>query len=287
MNNTPRIAFFGTSDFSVRVLEALKRNAIMPALIVTVSDKPVGRKHVLTPPPVKIWAEENKINFLQPVKLKDLDFLYKLKDKSYDLFVVAAYGKIIPPPVLELPKHGAFNVHPSLLPRFRGAAPIETAILEEKETGVTIIRIDAEMDHGPIVSQQKLDIVWPQDAEIASKILAETGGEMLARIIPAWIRNEIHEITQDESRATYTRKIETKDGEINLNDFPEENWKKYLAYRHSPGVYFFTKRNQKDMRVIVTKALFENGQFVIQCVKPEGKKEMGYEDFKRGEKVVF
>ena len=259
----------------------------MPALIVTVSDKPVGRKHVLTPPPVKIWAEENKINFLQPVKLKDLDFLYKLKDKSYDLFVVAAYGKIIPSSVLELPKHGALNVHPSLLPRFRGAAPIETAILEEKETGVTIIRIDAEMDHGPIVSQQKLDIIWPQDAEIASKILAEAGGEMLARIIPAWIRNEIHEITQDESRATYTRKIETKDGEINLNDFPEKNWKKYLAYRHSPGVYFFTKRNQKDTRVIVTKALFENGQFIIQRVKPEGKKEMGYEDFKRGEKTTF
>ncbi|MEK7180406.1 MAG: methionyl-tRNA formyltransferase [Patescibacteria group bacterium] len=287
MNNTPRIAFFGTSDFSVRVLEVLKQNAFLPMLIVTVPDKPVGRKHILTAPPIKIWAEENKIDFLQPAKLKDPDFFYKLKAKSYDLFVVAAYGKIIPLSVIEFPKHGTLNVHPSLLPQFRGATPIESAILLAEETGVTIMRVDAEMDHGPIISQEKLDIAWPQDAEIASKMLAEIGGKMLTQIIPALIRNEIHEIPQDESKATYTKKIETKDGELNLNDSPTKTWKKYLAYRHSVGVYFLTKRNQKDMRVIVTKAQFENGQFVIQRVKPEGKKEMGYEDFKRGEKVVF
>lgn len=289
MINTSRFAFFGTSHFSVEVLETLKRHAFLPKLIITVPDKPVGRKALLTPPPIKVWAEQNNIPVIQPRDIKGEDFLILLKEKGgkeeWDIFIVAAYGKIIPSSIIDLPKHSTLNVHPSLLPQFRGATPIESAITTSTETGVTIIRLDEKMDHGGIVLQEKLNGVWPQDAETSSKILATLGGEMLARSIPAWVDNKIQEVPQEENKATYTKKIETKDGELNLDDKGDRNWKKYLAYRGSIGVYFLTKRNQKNIRVIVTEALLVEGQFVIKKVKPEGKKEMGFDDFKRGEKT--
>ncbi|MCI0542427.1 methionyl-tRNA formyltransferase, partial [bacterium] len=126
-NKEPQFIFFGTPDFAVGVLEELEKKGLLPSFVVTAPDKPKGRGLVLTPPPVKVWAEARGIKILQPEKL-DQNFIAELKKYSWDLFVVAVYGKIIPKEILLLPKHGALNVHPSLLPRLRGASPIQSAI---------------------------------------------------------------------------------------------------------------------------------------------------------------
>ena len=287
MNKNPSIVFFGTSDFSVRVLSALKEKGILPSLVVTAPDKPVGRKQTVTPPPAKVWAQEHKISFLQPETLKG-DFAEKLKGSGgasgWDLFIVASYGKIIPSSVLSLPRHHTLNVHPSLLPKFRGASPIETAIIEGEETGVTIMEVDEQMDHGPVVSQKKLVMEWPQDYQIASDALARLGGELLARIIPDWISGTVKGTAQNHDEATFTKKILTEDGMVDLSENALKNWKKFLAYAKSPGIYFFAERNRKKIRIRITKAEFANEEFVIHRVTPEGKKEMEYSDFKRGEK---
>ena len=136
--DSPRIAFFGTSDFAVSILEHLKDAELLPQLIVTQPDKPKGRKMVVTPPPVKVWADENKIKTIQPESLATIP---KELEEEWDVFVVVAYGKLIPKELLEKPLHGALNIHPSLLPLLRGPSPIQSAILEDmKETGVTYNR---------------------------------------------------------------------------------------------------------------------------------------------------
>src|SRR3990167_7392467 len=150
-----KIAFFGTPEFSAKILEKMKQEDFKPSLVIATPDKPKGRNLVLTPPATKIWAEKNNIDVLQPTKLRDPEFLNKMKETVWDLFVVASYGKIIPQDILDLPKYGTINVHPSLLPRLRGASPMQSAILKENETGMTIMLMDADMDHGPILKQKK------------------------------------------------------------------------------------------------------------------------------------
>ena len=275
-------AFFGTSEFSVGVLEALKKKRLSPSLIITVPDAPKGRKLLLTPPPVKMWAQKNNIRIAQPKKL-DRDFANKLKAKSYNLFIVASYGKIIPASIFEIPTHKTLNVHPSLLPRLRGASPIQGAILEENETGVTIMRIDAEMDHGPIIAQEKVPMEpWPTRADILENILAQKGGALLADVLPKWIAGKMTAKEQAHSKATYTQLVKKKDGLIEVEENPEKNWKKFLAYTQWPGVYFFTERNRKKIRVIIKDAVYNKEKFLITRVLPEGGKEMSYDDFLRG-----
>src|SRR3989344_3166071 len=157
---SPSFVFFGTPEFAVVVLDELKEHGLTPSLIVTAPDKKRGRKLLLTPQPVKIWAEKNNISILQPEKL-DSHFIQGLQHTTYDLFIVAAYGKIIPKSILSLPRHGALNVHPSLLPAFRGASPIQSAILYANITGTTIMLMDEVLDHGHIVAQETLDMPLP------------------------------------------------------------------------------------------------------------------------------
>lgn len=273
--------FFGTSNFSVLVLEELKKKGFLPNLIVTTEDKPKGRKLILSPSEVKIWAEKEGINFIQPKSLKTADIEGELKKYSPDVFVVASYGKIIPQNILDIPSHKTLNVHPSLLPKLRGASPIQSAILEETETGVTIIRLDAEMDHGPIVAQQKITIIeWPPYAEKLEEISAQIGGSLLADILPNWIENKIIEKEQDHKVATYCKKIQKSDGELNLNDSPELNLRKIRAYHTWPGAYFI----DNNKRIVVKQAHLENNLLIIDRVTPEGKKEMGYKDYLNGKK---
>ena len=165
-NEKLNIVFFGTPKFSVQIMEKLKGNDLTPSLLITTPNKPKGRKLILTPPETKIWAEENKIKVLQPTKLKDPEFLKEMSANNWDLFIVASYGKIIPKEILDMPKYGTINVHPSLLPRLRGASPMQSAILSEDKTGVTIMLMDEEMDHGPILIQKDLEIDnWPPNIE--------------------------------------------------------------------------------------------------------------------------
>ena len=286
MNNDLKIAFFGTPQVAVYVLEELKKAGITPDLIVTAPDKPAGRKLILTPPPAKIWAEENFISVFQPETLKDTMAVQAIKNEGpWNLFIVAAYGNILPKDILKIPKHGTLNVHPSLLPRLRGASPIQTAILEESETGVTIMLVDEEMDHGPVVAQEKV-VSWANPAIIPKaseleNILARRGGQMLAEIIPQWIAGKIKAQDQDHSKATFTKKITKEDGLLNFDDGAEKNYRKIRSFNLWPRAYFFAEKNGKQIRVIVTDAVLENGKLIIKKIIPGGKKEMSYEDFKR------
>jgi methionyl-tRNA formyltransferase len=273
--------FFGTDEFAVKVLETLKASGLKlePALVVTTPDKPRGRGLHMEAPPVKTWATNNSIPCLQPVKLSDPEFIKALEASSYPLHVVASYGKIIPKTVLDLPRHGTLNVHPSLLPQHRGPSPLEYTVLEgDAETGVTIMLMDEEVDHGAIVKQQKTELDLGQCYyEELRDSLAQLGGELLAAVMPAWTNGELKATPQDHAAATFTKKITKAEGELNLADDPIVNDRKIRALSSWPGTYFFIG----GKRIKVTRAHLENSALVIDRVIPEGKREMSWADYKR------
>lgn len=282
-NNLKNFLFFGTDSFATTVLEELKKLGINPRLIITLPDKPQGRNLVLTPPPVKIWAQYNNIKYLQPEKLSG-ELLNQLTDLYSQLFIVASYGKIIPKQILDLPAHGTLNIHPSLLPKYRGPSPIQTAILnDDKDTGVTIILLDEKIDHGDIVASRKVEVSdWPPKAYDLEKILAVEGADLLMEIIPKWITKDITPAVQEHSKATFTKKIEKKEGEITLSADPYQNLLKIKAYNEWPGAYYFIERKGKKIRVLIKDAKFENNKLIIMRVLPEGGKEIDYSDFIKG-----
>jgi methionyl-tRNA formyltransferase len=225
---------------------------------------------------VKVWAEERNIPVLQPEKLNE-EFSKKLQAINCKLFVVVAYGKIIPKHILEIPKYGTLNVHPSLLPRLRGASPIQSAILGEEKTGVSIMLLDEEMDHGPIVAQKEYACSkWPPKASELEIALAKLGGEMLAETLPEYIAGRITPVPQDHSQATFTKKIQKEDGLLHLSDNNLKNFRKIQAFNIWPRAYFFTEINGKKTRVIVTDAELREEKLIIKKILPEGKKEMDY-----------
>lgn len=275
-----RIGFFGTSEYSVMTLEKLYQNKIDIAFVVTVPDRPQGRKMLMTSPKVKIWAESHSIPVFQPEKLRDINFAEQLKKYDCDVFIVIAYGKIIPENILNIPKAKSLNIHASLLPKFRGSCPIETAILnDEKNTGVTIIRMDNEMDHGPIIAQKEIIVEpWPPTAQVLGERLVSTGTDLLISILDDWVKKKIPEITQDHLQASFTKKIEKNDGLIDLKDEPYKNFLKIQAYNGWPSAFFFLETQGKKTRIKITKASFDNGKLEIEKVIPEGKNEMDYKN---------
>lgn len=281
MEQTPRIVFFGTSEFSVMVLDHLLEAGLLPSLIVTQSDKKQGRKMILTPPPVKLWAKEHSIKIIQPTSLKEIP--EELKE-DWDIFVVVSYGKIIPKKVLDLSPNGTLNVHPSLLPKLRGPSPIQSSILEDvKDTGVTVMLLDEEMDHGPIIAQASVSVEdWPPKTSLFEELLADIGGELLVETLIPWINRDITAEEQNHDEATYCKLIKKEDALISLDDDDYQNYLKIQAYDKWPRAYFFVEKDGKKVRVKVADALYENDNLTIVKVIPEGKKEMDYEDFKRG-----
>ena len=276
--------FFGTDEFSVVILEELKRTGLLPSRIVTQPDRPKGRGLVLSPPPTKIWAQKNVVDLLQPKEL-DPSFISSLRAQGSELFIVASYGLIIPKAVLDIPKHGTLNVHPSLLPKYRGATPIESQILnDEKEVGVTIMLMDDEMDNGPIVAQKSLLLDTIQNANDLQSELALMGGELLAKTVPQWVAGTVEAKPQDDSKATYTKKLTKSDGEIHLSGDPYKNFLKIQAFSGSIGTYFFAERIGKKIRVGIKAAEYNDGNLHLTHVVPEGKKEMSYEEFQRGQR---
>lgn len=284
-NQKINYAFFGTDEFAVTVLEELKYANLLPSLIVTAPDRKQGRGLKLTPSPVKEWASENNLEVLSPEKL-DKEFISGLKEKEWDLFVVTSYGKIVRNNILEIPKKGVLNVHPSLLPIYRGPSPIESAMLDDvSETGVTIMLLDEEVDHGPILSQQPIDFdTWKTKPEVR-EILATVGGQLLSETIPRWINDKIEEQEQEHSIATHTNKISKEDGELKLDDIlnnknSRENYLKFLAFEPWPGIYFFGEDNK---RVKIKKASYsyENDTFLLEEVIPEGKNSISWEEYSR------
>jgi methionyl-tRNA formyltransferase len=281
-----KFVFFGSSELSVYVLEKLKSRGIYPVFIVTTRDKAKGRKLVLSPNIVKTWAIENKIDFIDPKSLKDEDVEKILRAIDSDLFLVASYGKIIPDNIFNIPLHKTLNIHPSLLPKYRGASPIQSQILlDDKNVGVTIIMIDSLMDHGPILIQNKVSLDnWPIGRIELEKVLAEEGAILFEQIYEDWIEGKIKPIIQNENTVTVCTKITKEDGLIDRSSDPYKNLLKIKALEGWPGTYFFIKRNNREIRVLIKQAKIEDGELILERVLPEGKTEMSYSDFERGYK---
>ncbi|MFA5000721.1 MAG: methionyl-tRNA formyltransferase [Candidatus Paceibacterota bacterium] len=326
MINNVNFVFFGTDEFSVRVLETLKGKGLTPKLIITIPDKPQGRKMVMTPPLVKVWGEKNGVAVMQLASLKGPEFSKSFfaelnatsenltqsspksdlatRDttsvRSWDFFLVASYGKIIPPEILDIPTKGTLNIHPSLLPKYRGPSPLETAILNgDTETGVTIIKLDAEMDHGPILASESLNLSSPRpelgtnagqgiplfNFEQLRDKTAELGTNLLIKILPDYLTDKIEEQEQDHNQATYTKKFVKEDGLLGQNDLPLTNYRKILALNPWPGTYLDYPGPAGKIRVIVKQAHLEGEQLIYDRVTPAGKKEMAWTDFLNGFKV--
>ncbi len=280
---SPLFAFFGTSRFAVQVLTALETHGLFPALVVCAPDKPAGRGQQLTPAPTKVWAQERDIDVMTPEKL-DAAFIESISNSEWQVFCTAAYGKLLPEQLLSLPAHGALNVHPSLLPKFRGPSPVLSAILaDERETGVSIIEMDAQMDHGPIVAQGRVELesdAWPPRGSLFEDLLATEGGNLLAEVLPLWVRGEITPVAQDDAQATYTKKFTDADARISLHDDPQAMLLRIRAFDRNPRAYCIAQTKEgKQIRVIITDAELVDSRLVIKQVIPEGKREMPYETF--------
>ncbi len=291
-------AFFGTDEFSVKVLDTLKNKGLIPSLIVTIPDKPKGRKMIMTSPLAKVWGEENGIKVIQPSSLRDSksDLVTQSTTSNlsastpFDFFLVASYGKIIPQEILDLPTHGTLNIHPSLLPKYRGPSPLETAILNgNDETGVTIIKLDAEMDHGPILAQESIGLNDKYNFEQLRDKTAELGAELLTQILPDYLADKINPREQDHDRATYTKKFTKEDGLLGQADLPFTNYRKILALNPWPSTYLDYPGPKGKIRVIIKGAHLakseqnENDEKLIyDRVTPAGKKEMDWQSFLNG-----
>lgn len=275
--------FFGSAEFSVLVLDELKERGLLPSLVVTTPDKPKGRKLIMTPNPVKVWAGAHNIEVLDPKSLKNNpELISKLKALSSQLFLVAAYGKIIPKEIFDIPKFKTLNIHPSLLPKYRGASPMISQILNgEEEIGTSIMIIDEGMDTGPVVGQRKVDIAETPDIFELEKIMAKESTELLVEILPDYVAGKIEPKLQEDGEATYSEKIKKEDGLLDLESDPVGNLLKIKAFARWPRAYYF----QDGKRIVVTEARLDDaGNLQILKVIPEGKNEMPYEDFLRGQK---
>ena len=272
-------AFLGTPTVASQTLDILKQNGHVPSIIITSPDKPAGRGLHLTPSPVSIWAEKNNIPCLKPEKINQ-EFIEKFNKFNIDLSIVVAYGKILPENFIKIPKLGTINIHYSLLPKYRGASPLESALLNgDLITGVSIQQMAYKLDSGPIIADKQINIDAIDTKDILKDKLISLGGSLLCEIIPSIIKREVNPTIQDESNATHCAKIQKEDGEINLNDEANKNWNKYRAFYGWPGTYFFVEKNNKKIRVKIKEATYENNLFIIKRVTPEGKKEIAYEDF--------
>lgn len=264
--------FWGTPDVAFKTLEILKENGYMPSLIITAPDRPQGRKMLITPPPAKVWAIENNISYLQPEELRSNLF----EDLRSDLSIVVAYGKIISEDIINLPKLGSINIHYSLLPKYRGASPVESAILNgDTETGITIQKMEYKMDSGMIIAQEKVGIKPDEKAGDLRKRLIKIGGELLVKTLPDFINEKTKLIPQNENKATFCKKIKKEDGLIDLaTESPSVLYNKFRAYATWPRSFFF----KDGKRIIITDATLENGQFKILKIIPEGGKEISYKN---------
>lgn len=261
--------FFGTPTVASKTLSILKEKGYIPKLIITSPDKPSGRGLEMHETSVSLWAKENNIQCLKPEKLTP-EFIYNLKPETYDLSIVVAYGKIIPEILINKPELGTINIHYSLLPKYRGASPLEACLLSgDEETGVSIQQMEYKLDSGGILREEKIEIGINDTKEELREILINLGANVLCDVLPQIVNKEIIPKPQDESLATFCKKIQKEDGEIDINVNGEENWNKYRAFYGWPGSFFF----QNGKRIKITEAIYENGSFIIKKVIREGKKE--------------
>lgn len=305
-----KLIFLGTPDLSVTILKSLIDAGYEIPLVITSPDKPIGRKQIITPTPVKVFTESKNLKVITPEKLGE-EVLEEITNSGAELGIVVAYGKIIPQKIIDALPKGLLNIHYSLLPEFRGASPVESAILaDKKETGVTIQKLVFKLDAGPIVAVEKLTLDNQITTPELKEKLTEIGRDLLIKILPEYINGKIIPIEQDESKATRCGKIQKADGEIKDGDTDKEKWIKYRAFLGWPGIFYFdnpvtgggeeihphtkfshTQNNNRNIpgqnhnlnghnnqkvgvRVKITEAKFENEKFIIKKIIPEGKKEI-------------
>ena len=245
-----RIVFMGSPEFALPTLKGLNENYEL-AGVVTQPDRPAGRGRVLTPPPVKTTAQAYGIPVIQPRRLKEPEAMEQLRQWNPDLIVVAAFGQILRPEALELPRYGCINVHASLLPRWRGAAPIQAAILHgDEQTGVTIMKMDPGMDTGPILSQRAIPISPDDTAGSLSPRLAQLGAELLLETLPVFLEGSLQPESQDDEQATYAPMLKKEDGKLDFTQPAAALARRVRAFNPWPGAFITWENN----RLIIHKA---------------------------------
>lgn len=256
MNPTvkPKIIFWGTMDVAVPTLEALLKSNYNVVAVVSTPDQPAGRKQVLTPPPVKAFAQKHNIPVFQPENLKDENFKKELPEA--DLYILVAYGKIIPKDILAIPRLGILNGHPSLLPHWRGPSPTQFTILNgDAEAGVTVFLTDELMDRGPIIAQRKIyigDRRWTHP-ELHEK-LAKLRAKLFIEVLPKWIAGGIKPLPQDDLKATYSKILRKDDGRIDWKKSAEYLERMTRAFNPWPGAWTLWPSDQKIYRIRIEEA---------------------------------
>ncbi len=272
-----RYIYFGTPEISANVLDSLSKNYNPPIAIITAVDKKSGRGMKLTASPVKEWALNNNVQIFQPEKLKDIQA--ELTNIKADIGILFAYGKIIPQWLMDLFPHGIINVHPSLLPLYRGPSPIEAPLLNsDTTTGITIMQLDSGIDTGEIILQKEIKLSNEDTAEDIKKFIIEEAPGMLIKTLDFAEEDRIVKYIQDGSMATYTRKWEKTDGEIKEDDTEIQKWNKYRAFNSSFGVYFLKNESGINKRYKITLAEYKHNKFNILKVIPENGREIEYKE---------
>ncbi len=279
-----KIAFFGTPELAVTALSEMETFSIVPQLVITTPDAPVGRKQIITPPPTKVWAKERSIPVFQPESLKNPDDLKTITDQEWDLFIVFAYGKIMPEWLINLPKYGTINAHPSLLPKLRGASPIRSTLLNDLSAcGVTIIQMDKEMDHGPILYQQSVDLSSPIPGRELDRTLSLICGDLLAHVAIELPKGTITPKEQKHEDATFCTKITKDMSEIKIDPYnlPTGSeafaiYRKICAFDVWPETFFI----HENKRIKIKEAeLSSDGNLLIKKITPEGKTEIDFHKY--------
>ncbi len=262
-----KIIFWGTPNFAAFILEKLISQGYCPQALITTSDKPVGKEKFLNSPATKKIAQKYNLPVWQFDNLKNESVLKTLVDLKPDIFIIAAYGLIIPQEILKIPVQGCLNVHPSLLPRYRGASPIQAAILNnDKKTGTTIMLMDEKVDHGPIISQKKLKIKPGETTPSLTKKLALLSADLLIKILPLWLENKIKTRPQKHKKATFTRQIKKIHGQIFWYKPAQQIIQMWRAYQPWPGIYTFFKGKMLkiiDLEILKIKHSFVPGQVFL------------------------
>src|SRR5438105_1317946 len=295
-----RIVFIGTGEIGVPTLRALQKSEHELVGVVTQPDKPVGRAQKITPPPIKTVLDGSKMSILQPGRIKDSQSIEEIRALAPHVIVVIAYGQILPRAILEIPKIACLNLHASLLPRWRGAAPIQAAIAAgDHETGMTVIYMDEGLDTGDILLQRKIDISPSETGATLHGRLAEIAPEALLESLRLLAAGNAPRISQDQALATYAPKLNREAGRINWNESAEVIERKIRAYNPWPGVLTeFNGRNLKifsativDLRGKAGEILRKDQDLVVATsdralslteVQLEGKRRMSAAEFLRG-----
>jgi methionyl-tRNA formyltransferase len=296
---TLRVVFMGSPDFAIPTLRELASHYQVVG-VITQPDRPAGRGRVLTPPPVKVLAQQLGIELIQPERLREPEAQERLQTWAPDIIVVTAFGQILRKRVLELPRLGCINVHASLLPRWRGAAPIQATILHgDSQSGATIMQMDPGIDTGPMLSQESMPIQPHDTAATLGERLAEAGAQLLLRTLPAYLDGQLPAQTQDENLATYAPMLTKEEGMLDFSQPAVALERRVRAFNPWPGAYLpwqdgvlkvhkahvSSHRAQPGQRLVLDGLpAVAAGQdcLVLDEVQPAGKKPMSGKDFLRG-----